>query len=499
MRHTTRDTRRIFLPILMVVGLGLAARLAQYAACRSIWLDEAYLALNILRRDFVGLLAPLDNNQIAPPLFLWAVKAATLLLGTDELALRVVPLMGGLLAVPLIYRLARQVTGTAGAVLATALFGWAQPLFYYSSELKPYATDALASILILLAGLPLLEETPPPRRTALAAGLGVVLPWFSYPAAFVLGGLGAALLADALLRRDGHRARRAAALLALWGAIGLLLYTTVLRSGLANPFLKEFWREFFAPFPPRSLSDLYWFAQMWFDFLVFSAGLPFYGLTTFAWLTGAVVLWGEGRRPLLLALALPLLGAAVASGLKLYPLYIRVLLFAVPPTALLIAAGAEALYRLLATRWRVVAAIWIALLALHPFYRALSALRTPLTNEEMRPVLEGVRASWQPGDSIYVYHAVAPVFAYYAPRFGLDNPAAYRVGRIANGDFRILEEDVAQLPEGRVWFLFAHIHTFGGISEQSFILARADERGTRLATFAAPGATAVLYRLGGRP
>lgn len=483
----------------LTVSLGLSARLAQYASCRSLWLDEAYLALNVLRRDFLGLLGPLDSNQIAPPLFLWAVKAVSLLLGTDELALRLVPLLGGVLAVPLLYRLARRVTGPVGALLATALFGWAQPLFYYSSELKPYATDALAAILLLMAGLSLLEGVPRRREVFLAAALGVVLPWFSYPSAFVLGGLGAALLVGALIRRDGLQARRAAILLALWGASGLLLYAMVLRHGLGNPFLKEFWREFFAPFPPRSFSDLYWFAQMWFDFLVFSVGLPFYGLATFAWMTGVVVLWRGGRRPLVLALVLPFLGAVVASGLKLYPLYIRVLLFAVPPTVLLIAVGAEALYRLLAANWRAVAVVWVVLLLLHPFYRALSVLGTPLTNEEVRPVLAQMREAWQPGDFVYVYHAAAPVFAYYAPRFGLDDPAVYRVGRIANGDFRILEEDVAGLPKGRVWFLFAHIHAFGGISEQSFLLAQADRRGTQLLTFTAPNASAVLYHFGNHP
>ncbi|RME37029.1 MAG: hypothetical protein D6793_04820 [Thermoflexia bacterium] len=490
---------RFLLLVLAVIGLGLAARLAQFASCRSIWLDEAYLALNILRRDFVGLLAPLDDNQVAPPLFLWAVKAVTLLLGTDECALRLVPLLGGVLAVPLLYRLAQRMTGPMGALAATALFGWAQPLFYYSSELKPYATDALAAILVLGAGLPLLEEAPRRRQTLLAAGLGAVLPWFSYPTAFVLGGLGTALLGDALVRRDGRRFRRALALAAVWGASGLCLYTTVLRHGLGNPFLKEFWREFFAPFPPRSLSDLYWFAQAWFDFLVFSAGLPFYGLATFAWLAGVVWLWREGRRPLVLALVLPFVGTVVASGLKLYPLYIRMLLFAVPLTVLLIAVGTEALYRLLGANGKFLALIFGALLLFHPFYRALSVLGTPLINEEVRPVMEQMGKAWQPGDFIYVYHATAPVFAYYAPRFGLDDPAAYRVGRIANGDFRILEEDVAQLPEGRVWFLFAHVHTFGGISEQSFLLAQADRWATRLLTFTAPGASAVLYRFGGAP
>ena len=44
--------------LLGVLGLGLAARLAQYIFNRSLWMDEAYLALNILERDLAGLLQP---------------------------------------------------------------------------------------------------------------------------------------------------------------------------------------------------------------------------------------------------------------------------------------------------------------------------------------------------------------------------------------------------------------------------------------------------------
>jgi hypothetical protein len=70
--------------LLATLALGIAARMAQYLGNRSLWLDEAYLALNILSRDFSGLLRPLDHHQIAPPLFLWAVKLAISFWGDSE-------------------------------------------------------------------------------------------------------------------------------------------------------------------------------------------------------------------------------------------------------------------------------------------------------------------------------------------------------------------------------------------------------------------------------
>ncbi len=485
--------------LLATFALGIAARLAQYLSNRSLWLDEAYLALNILGRDFPDLLRPLDHHQIAPPLFLWAVKLAVSLWGDGEAILRLVPLIGGILALPLFYFLAQRVLGPLGAWLATALLAWSQPLICYASEVKPYATDALTAIAACALVLPLVESPaaarPSVRRLLLTGALGALMPWFSYPSAFVLGGLAVAMLATPFLRRQYRLALRLAIPPALWGLSLLALYAAVLRPGLSDPFLRTFWREFFAPFPPWSLAALYWYLQAWFDFLVWAGGVPFYGLATFAWLAGGITLWQAGRRALALALVLPLLGATAASILKLYPLYIRVILFAVPPTFLLIACGGEAVHRALSPHSRAIALLWIALLLLHPLYRSLTVLSSPLMNEEVRPAIQYIRDHWQEGDRVYVYHGAAPTFAYYAPRFGLDDPTLYQMGRASNGDFTVLQDDVARLPPGRVWALFAHIYSFNGISEQSFLLAQLDGRGTQLDRLETQNAAVFLYDL----
>src|SRR5689334_23171439 len=80
------------------VLFGALVRLVQYASNRSLWSDEAMLALNIVDRSYLELLKPLDYNQAAPPLFLWLEKLAVQLLGNNEYALRLVPLTAGLIA-----------------------------------------------------------------------------------------------------------------------------------------------------------------------------------------------------------------------------------------------------------------------------------------------------------------------------------------------------------------------------------------------------------------
>jgi hypothetical protein len=158
------------------------------------------------------------------------------------------------------------------------------------------------------------------------------------------------------------------------------------------------------------------------------------------------------------------------------------------------AKGAQAIYAALAKNSKTTAAIFIGVLLFHPFYRTVIVFPQPLVTEETRPVIEHIHAHWQPGDRIYVYHGAARPFEYYAPRYGLQDTSLYYVSTASNGDFSILARDIEKVQGTRVWFLFSHIYSFNGISEESFTL---DQLKTfpRLDAFAAPGATVYLYDL----
>lgn len=129
--------------------MGAAWRIAAYAQRRSLWYDEAALALYIAGRGFVELVEPLDYLQTAPPLFLWIERAIVLLFGANEWALRALPLAAGLATAPLMWRVASRILPSPGAVLAVALVALSPTLVRYSAEVKPYATDAFVTLLVL--------------------------------------------------------------------------------------------------------------------------------------------------------------------------------------------------------------------------------------------------------------------------------------------------------------------------------------------------------------
>ena len=69
--------------------LGCVFRIIRYAQNLPLWSDECFLSVNFIDRGYRELLEPLDNGQIAPPLFLWAQRFIIDLGGFSEWSLRV--------------------------------------------------------------------------------------------------------------------------------------------------------------------------------------------------------------------------------------------------------------------------------------------------------------------------------------------------------------------------------------------------------------------------
>ncbi len=170
-------------------ALGAALRLWQYATGASLWADEANMALNIVERPLGSLLGPLDHRQVAPPGWLLLQKAAVTLFGDGERALRLVPLLGSLAALPLGWHVARRVLPAGlGPPLALGLLATGLPFIFYAAQAKPYATDVAVALLLLALALAVHLDGPGDGR-ALRLGLaGAIAPWVSYPAILVNAG-----------------------------------------------------------------------------------------------------------------------------------------------------------------------------------------------------------------------------------------------------------------------------------------------------------------------
>lgn len=121
---------------LLIICFGILVRLVQYLFNRSLWADEAVLALNIVNRSYLELLQPLDYDQGAPLGFLMVEKLAVQAFGDNEYALRLFPLLSSIISFFLFYELARRSIQRLAIPIALALFASLRYLVYYASEVK---------------------------------------------------------------------------------------------------------------------------------------------------------------------------------------------------------------------------------------------------------------------------------------------------------------------------------------------------------------------------
>jgi hypothetical protein len=449
----------------MLMTLAILFRFRQYLANRSLWLDEAYLSLNLIHRSTMQLWEPLDYHQGAPVGFLLMQKSIINLLGTSEFALRLLPLVAGVLSVCLFYFLAKK---TVPAVpLALALFALSPSLIYYSSEVKQYSMDVMAALLLMYLAI---ESEWTPRRIAVLGLAGAFAVWLSHPAVFVLVGIGAVILV--------HERRPAAAFL-LAAASFVICYFVVLRKLSHDTVLLTYWQPNFMPFPPKSFSDLKWFEDAFFDFFGSSGALRFTGLAAFAFLVGCISMFRRNKLQLTLLLS-PALPALLASGLHKYPFGGRLTLFLVPVALLLMAEGAEMIRQAVPVAGIVLIGLLLVDPGLYTFHRFLAPLKATdrvgvMPTEEIRPVMAYVRTRMQPGDVVYVYGDAHPAFEYYAERSNFPR------------------ENLVSHPSGRTWVLFSHMESSDAARFKLWLTFV----GSQIESLHAPGAEADLYEVTG--
>lgn len=476
-----------------LVLLGGGLRTAAFLSDRCLWIDEAMLALNLVDRTPRQLLDKLDYNQGAPVGFLLAAKAGVAAFGHAAWALRLVPFVASLAGAVAFALVARRVLPPRAGVLAVALFALSPHAVSYAGECKQYASDAAIAIGLFAAALGLLEGKGGFARWLALATAGAAAVWCAHPAAFVLGGIGTALLSHALVSRDRARFVAAGLTVACWLASFAACYLICLKHLGGNKYLTDYWAEHFLPLPPTGVGVLAWLVDHAVAFFTVPGGfggavIPLGGLAALLALVGLRELARE-HWPVAVALATPALLVLLASALHKYPVGGRLMLFMVPAAVLLVARGAWVVFEALAGTNRFAATAFLVLLVAAPLLETSQMLRKPPRQEELHPVLEAVRSEFRPGDRVYVYSGAVPAFTFYSRERPF--PAgAVTLGEEHRGDPAGFRAELAQL-RGRVWVIVSHRRG----DEEAVMRATLDGRGECQRTVTRPGAAAYLYQL----
>ena len=479
----------------LLILVGALLRLRQYLTGRSLWADEAMLALNVVERGFAGMFQPLDYDQGAPIGFLLVEKLFNSILGKHELALRLFPFLVGLISLWLFYLLLKRITSGAGLLVALALFAFNPRLIYYSSEVKQYILDLAVTISLLLIAAPVFTASPSKKDYAWLAVAGLIALWFSHPAFFVLAGIGLALVIITLRRRDYSGLRVVIGLGLLWILNIAFLYLLILRNLSQNAYMREYWQGAFLPMPPWSHAG--WFTKMLNENIGIQFGIPYaIFVVFFLMLVGWVMLWFHQRGYAIAFVSIALV-TLIASALQLYPVFERMILFLVPIGLILIGKAIEAI-DLRWQKYQVAATSVVLLLAAYLLYGPLT---TSITNfiepkyfEHIRPSMETLQDSWKDGDMVYVSYGALPAFRFYMPFYGLES-ISYDYGE--REDYKNPQNIVSRLDslkgQPRVWFLFSHVYEREDFNERDFVLNYLNESGEKRREFRVPGTSVFLY------
>ena len=442
--------------MLALVLLGAALRLVQFGAPGSLWLDEIVLSRNIFARSVRELvLYPLAFDQVAPVGFLAAVKLSTLTFGTDERALWLVPLVGGLAGLLLFRRLAERALRGTAIPLAMALFALALSMIRYSAEVKQYGLDAAAAVGLTLLALELRTRDRSIGGLILAGCAGLAVIWFSQASVIVMAGLGAALTVLWLIERGRRTLRVLLVTVPIWAAAsGIALFIANRNmTPSTRSFMKDFWSGGFLPMPPRPSTAGRWIVQrlpeLFGDPWTLRYPLPW----IFALLAviGIAALWRQ-RRDAALLIAAPFVLTVIAAIAQQYPFRTRLMVFLVPSALLAAAAGAGWIADTAARRSKLAGALVIAAVLIPPVL-AIADSGLPSRVDNYKPLYAHLQANRRPGDAVYVSFLANSSAIYYGPRYGLGR-GEYHLGACDRSDTRAYLRDLDRFrARGRVWVL----------------------------------------------
>ncbi len=405
-----------------LIALGLVLRCIHYVENRSFWQDELCLALSIVNRSFTEifhntLLFP-DFAQ-APLLFQFMVKIFAGVFGNNEMALRFFPFVTGVAALFLARRFFNRLLAPIPATLALGLFALAEPLVYFSAELKPYGVDVFAALLVYEMFFALKERWTLRHLAVFMAG-GALVIWLSNAMLFILAGAGLVFGLDHLKRQEWSKVRQLAMAYGLWLVSFLILYKVSL-SGMLNHDLVRNWRLAggFSPEPAFSLGWLVWIAKAFLDMFRSPLGLGWTGLMAVFFFCGCWFIYRRDRLLLWLLMA-PLLLVLSAGAFDKYPFFERLVLFLVPAVLVILAEGVcgVAFSRVWQGRawgsWIVIAAVlW------YPVSAAAWQAVHPRGHEDNRAAMQYLTDHYRPGDMVAISPQAQYPFWYYSQRMGL--------------------------------------------------------------------------------
>lgn len=428
-----KNNKSYQIAIWVIVGLGILFRLFHYFDDRSLWEDEIYLSTGLVKLSLVELFTKtLDFQQKAPMGYAVMAKLCLMMLGNNEMGLRLYPLICGIAAVLIAVPVGKYFFKPVGALVMIALVALAPTMIYHSVEAKQYGTEAMATILILWLYTKYHDKSDAASLIKWALA-GAVIVWFSYSSVFVFAGVAVTVGLPLLLKRQWNWLFKLIFVAIAWFGSFILYYLIFTAKDAHSPWLVWFFESHDA-FVPRSGKAITWLLHRFIAFYNYPSGLSWaliydsqsalkQMLTRMVFVPiiltviGVCYLFRANRRLLLLVGSI--FGIVLfASFIKLYPFHERLTMFLTPLVFLILAAGCDGLFSKSTSTKLIWQTILVLMLLFGPVKTDIAQVLNPgLLGEYKKSyqseALTMVEREMKPGDLIYVYWNDLPGYHFY--------------------------------------------------------------------------------------
>jgi hypothetical protein len=500
-KNTAKNVIIIAIPV-----IGVILSLIQFLYNRSMWEDDAWLALNIINRNAFELLKPLDYYQVAPILFLEIEKLFSVIIPNSEYGLRLFPLLCYWASIYLFYKIVKkELNNTYAIIFALSIFCLGYSFIFFSNEIKQYISDVFVALLMFF--LVLKEYKNNKNKYFIIAIVGAISILLSNVAPIILLSCGSILMYD-LYKTKSKRGSYyyLSEIFALWLIVFAIYFYYFIYNHPSRVFMTTYWNGSFLPFNPFKL-DFYIFLFKKVPLIIFSAlfyinvqklqTIVLVIILSGLHITGIVYLIRKRRFKLLFISCVPLLLHLLLSAFQLYPFDRRLIFYSLFGVIIVCSLGFYCILKNILKKWSIFAGI----VSVSLFSFILFA-RFPIKYHEVRGCIEYIQGNMYESTNVYVFPVAAIIFKYYGDighvskeinantemiEYWLDNTAAYLMHQDMDytNDWQTLK--------GKNWLLISTMTE----KEEIDIINRINSLGYKqIKEYRSTGASAYLYDFG---
>ena len=475
-----------------LITIGIVICIIQYFYNRSLWLDEASLANNIISRNFLELLIPLDHNQVAPIGFLFLTKLFSFTIPNSELGLRVFPLLSYIFSIILFYKTCKILFKNKLAIIfCLSLFVFNYTLIYYSSELKQYMSDVFVLLILNYTTIKYAQTITTQYLRLIVFGCICVFMSNITPLVLLSCGIYLIVINYKEIIKVSQIRKLILITFSFWLLTFIFYYLVFIHNHPAKDFMIQYWSNATAFLPNNPFDKSFWLFLLTKAKMVFTKLLS-YGkigvLFPLFYLLGFIKIFLYKNYRFIILFILPIIVHLTLSSFKLYPFDTRLILYSTSIYILIITIGFE---NLLNSKYlqKFNNAFINGLLPCLFFAYFLYSKPFPIKHEELKDALSYINRASKEAYPIYVYYGAKPALNYYKS-INIFNQSNQLIFGDSSRDNRTKYIEQIKKINEPFWLLFSHPFS----NEDKFIIQKLHSMGYNTSKqFEVNGASVYLF------